>query len=334
MRRKSRRAPAQPDARFSMDEFALIRRYFANGGAARDDVVLGIGDDAAVLRVPDGHELVVSTDNLVADIHFPATLDADAVGYRALAVNLSDLAAMGAEPAWALLAITLPEADESWLERFSRGFFRLASQFDVALVGGNVARGPLNIAVTAHGLVPAGTALKRTGAQPGDAVFVTGHPGDAAAGLRLIQSGHPDMHHACVQRFCFPEPRVTAGVALRGIASSAIDISDGLLADLSHLLEGGKLGARLELADLPLSAEILQTEALDSARQHALSGGDDYELCFTVPQHRLPQLDAAVARFGCTVTRIGIVDAHPGLRLRDAHGEVHGVSAAGHRHFI
>lgn len=316
-----------------MDEFALIRRYFASGGAARGDVVLGIGDDAAVLRVPEGHELVVTTDNLVAGVHFPVTLDAESIGYRTLAANLSDLAAMGAEPAWALLAITLPEADENWLERFSRGFFRLAMQHHVALVGGNVAHGPLNIAVTAHGLIPAGAALKRTGAQPGDAIFVTGHPGDAAAGLKLIQSGHTDLRHACVQRFCFPEPRIAAGVALRGVASSVIDVSDGLLADLSHLLEGGNIGATLELAALPLSADILRMETLGAAREYALSGGDDYELCFTVPQNRLSQLDAVAANSGCRVTRIGTIDAESGLHMRDANGVVRGVNPAGYRHF-
>ncbi|MGH8401471.1 MAG: thiamine-phosphate kinase, partial [Gammaproteobacteria bacterium] len=267
-----------------MDEFALIRHYFTGGGTMRDDIVLGIGDDGAVLRVPEGQELVVSTDSLVSGLHFPVALDPEAVGYRALAVNLSDLAAMGAEPAWALLALTFPEVDEAWLEKFSRGFFSLAGKHSVALVGGNVARGPLNITITAHGLIPTGQALMRKGARPGDAVCVTGHLGDAAAGLELLQTGQADVDDVCVRRFCFPEPRVAAGIALRGIASAMIDVSDGLLADLSHLLETGGIGATVELARLPLSKRIVEMHAIEAARRLALTGGDDYELCFTVAQ--------------------------------------------------
>ena len=316
-----------------MDEFALIRHYFVDGGVTRDDVVLGIGDDAAVLRVPHGQELVVTTDSLVSAVHFPVGLDAEAIGYRALAANLSDLAAMGAQPAWVLLAITLPEADAEWLKKFSRGFFRLAKEHNVALIGGNVARGPLNITITAHGLVPAGHALTRTGARPGDAVYVTGHPGDAAAGLQLIQAGRYEPGNVCVQRFCYPEPRIAAGLALRGIATAAIDISDGLLADLSHLLEAGNRGATLELAGLPLSACLRESQAADAARRLALTGGDDYELCFTVSAGKLPALEECVNEFGCPVTRIGTVDAEPGLRLRDEHGEAVEMDATGYRHF-
>ncbi|HEX6549666.1 MAG TPA: thiamine-phosphate kinase [Gammaproteobacteria bacterium] len=316
-----------------MDEFALIRHYFVDGGAMRDDVVLGIGDDAAVLRVPPGQELVVTTDSLVSGVHFPAGLDAEAIGYRALAANLSDLAAMGAQPAWVLLAITLPEVDAAWLKKFSRGFFRLAKQHNVALIGGNVARGPLNITITAHGLVPAGHALTRTGARPGDAVFVTGHPGDAAAGLQLIQVGRHEPGNVCVQRFCYPEPRIAAGLALRGVASAAIDISDGLLADLSHLLEADNCGATLELAGLPLSTCLRELQAVDAARRLALTGGDDYELCFTVPTDNVPALQECVKAFGCAVTRIGMIDGERGLRLRDEQGTVSSIDPAGYLHF-
>jgi thiamine-monophosphate kinase len=316
-----------------MDEFALIRHYFADGGAMRGDVVRGIGDDAAVLRVPEDQELVVTTDSLVAGVHFPPELDPDAIGYRALAANLSDLAAMGAEPAWVLLALTLPEADEKWLEGFSQGFFRLAKSHHVALVGGNVARGPLNITITAHGLVPAGQALTRKGAQPGDAILVTGNPGDAAAGLELIQNGYGDSKDKCVRRFCYPEPRVAAGMALRGIANAVIDISDGMLADLSHLLEAGDVGATLELHRLPLSESLLAIDSADAARSLALTGGDDYELCFTVAQENLPGLQPRLTGFGCPVTCIGSIDAEPGLRLRDVHGETSNVPADGYHHF-
>src|SRR5690242_15525453 len=195
-----------------MDEFGIIRRFFAAEAGTRADVALGIGDDAALLRVPPGHELAVSTDSLVAGVHFPIGLPADAVGHRALASNLSDLAAMGAAPAWVLLALTLPEPDEAWLEAFSRGFFALARRHGVALVGGNMARGPLNITLTVHGHVPEGRALTRAGAQVGDLVYVTGHPGDAAAGLKLLQAGKADMQHPCVRRFAFPEPRLAAEI--------------------------------------------------------------------------------------------------------------------------
>ncbi|HEX5339892.1 MAG TPA: thiamine-phosphate kinase [Gammaproteobacteria bacterium] len=316
-----------------MDEFALIRRYFSGGGVVRDDTLLGIGDDAAVLHVPEACELVVTADNLVSGVHFPAGLDPYAVGYRALAANLSDLAAMGAEPAWVLLSLTLPTADEHWLAEFARGFFAVAARFNIALVGGNLARGPLNVAITAHGLVPAGKALTRNGARAGDAVFVTGHPGDAAAGLKQIQSGTFDMDDACVRRFCHPEPRVAAGIALRDIASAMIDVSDGLLADLAHLLEADALGATLELANLPLSARLIELHGMEAARQLALTGGDDYELCFSMPEARVPELQAGLAVCGCIVTRIGGMDAEPGLRLRDQHGDVRPAAATGYRHF-
>lgn len=316
-----------------MDEFALIRRYFTDGGVMRADTVLGIGDDAAVLRVPDDRQLVVTTDSLVSGVHFPAELQPDAIGHRALAANLSDLAAMGAEPAWVLLALTLPEADERWLESFSEGFFRLARSHHVALVGGNVARGPLNITITAHGLVPSGQALMRKGARPGDAVYVTGHPGDAAAGLKLIQSGHGDTSNDCVQRFCYPEPRAAAGIGLRGIASAMIDISDGLLADLSHLLAASDVGATLELAGLPLSQTLLASFPAETGRHLGLTGGDDYELCFTVPNERLSELHRRVADLGCEVTRIGSIETEAGLRLRDEHGNLKGTDSLGYRHF-
>ncbi|HET7921575.1 MAG TPA: thiamine-phosphate kinase [Gammaproteobacteria bacterium] len=316
-----------------MDEFALIRHFFATGGVSRGDVTLGIGDDAALLRVPPGHELAVSTDNLVADVHFPDSLDARAVGHRALAVNLSDLAAMGAQPAWALMSLTLPQPDEAWLAAFARGFLELAHAFEVALVGGNLARGPLNIAVTVHGFVPAGQALTRAGAETGDAIYVTGHPGDAAAGLRLIQSGGFDPSHPCVQRFGFPRPRIAAGLALRGLASAAIDVSDGLLADLGHLLETHALGARLDEAAVPLSPELLALYPRADALGLALGGGDDYELCFTLPPARQAEAAARFKALDCAMTRIGIVESAPGLRGVNADGVLHEYPPAGYRHF-
>ena len=299
-----------------MDEFELIRRYFSSGSAKRPDVVLGVGDDAALLRVSEGQELAVTTDSLLPGVHFPADLDPAAVGYRALAANLSDLAAMGAEPAWALLALPLSEVDESWLEAFSRGFFALAKQHQVALVGGNLARGPLNITITVQGFIPKGQALLRSGAKPGDRIFVTGHPGDAAAGLKLIQSGNMDESDPCVGRFAYPEPRVRAGMALRGLASACIDISDGLLADLGHILESSSVGATVLTVKLPLSKRLLALQGREAAQQLALTGGDDYELLFTASPERQELIEDELTVLDCPVACIGSIDAEPGLRCQ------------------
>ena len=316
-----------------MDEFQLIRRYFVRAAKPRSDVSLGIGDDAALLRVPAGQELAVSTDSLLSGLHFPADLAAEAVGHRALAANLSDLAAMGAAPAWVLMALTLPEADEAWLEGFSRGFFALADEHDVALVGGNMARGPLNVTLTVHGLVEQGTALTRSGAQVGDLVYVTGHPGDAAAGLKLLQAGRVDPAHPCVRRFTHPEPRIAAGRALRSLASSAIDVSDGLIADLGHLLEARSFGAKLSLERLPVSTELLALHGQEGAWRLALTGGDDYELCFTVHAQRAAEAEARLMQAGCAVTCIGAIEATPGIHCVDRKGTLHEYPRPGHRHF-
>jgi thiamine-monophosphate kinase len=315
-----------------MDEFQLIRRYFSQGSAARADVKLGVGDDAALLIPPPGCELVATVDSLVADVHFPIDLGSRAVGHRALAVSLSDLAAMGAEPAWALLALTLPEVDEDWLQGFSQGFLALATQHGVALVGGNVARGPLNISVTLQGTVPAGEALTRQGAKPGDIIYVTGHPGDAAAGLKLLQAGQPDLRDVCVTRFAFPNPRVAAGIALRGLAGAAIDVSDGLLADLGHLLAASRVGARIEMSSLPMSERLLELHGRQKGCELALQGGDDYELCFTIPAARTAELAARSQRLACPVTRIGSIEESAGLRVMDGDREVR-IAAYGYRHF-
>ncbi|MGB9429750.1 MAG: thiamine-phosphate kinase [Gammaproteobacteria bacterium] len=317
-----------------MDEFELIRHYLCAQNAQRDDVRLGIGDDAAVLRVPAGQELAVSVDTLVAGVHFPAGLAADAVGHRALAVNLSDLAAMGAEPAWALLALTLPETDERWIAGFARGLFALAQDFNVALVGGNLARGPLNVSVTVHGFVPTGQALTRSGAGPGDQIFVTGHLGDAAAGLQKLQA-RADAHarDACIRRFAFPEPRIEVGMALRGIASAAIDISDGLAADLGHILEASGVGARLDVECVPLSSALLKHGSREQAQTLALVGGDDYELCFSVPSERLAMLESRKDKLDCTVTGIGQVTEVLGLRCVGKNGMDWKLNDLGYKHF-
>ncbi|MGA9853459.1 MAG: thiamine-phosphate kinase [Gammaproteobacteria bacterium] len=317
-----------------MDEFELIRHFFSNQAVRREDVLLGIGDDAAIVNVPKGQELAVSVDSLVAGVHFPTGLDAYSVGHRALAVNLSDLAAMGADPAWALLALTLPETDEQWLLNFARGFFALAQRFHVTLVGGNLAHGPLNITVTVHGFVPAGQALGRQGAHPGDWIFVTGYLGDAAAGLQELQAG-ADVHATdqCVRRFGFPDPRIEAGMALRGIGSAMIDVSDGLVADLGHILEASGVGARIDVEQLPLSPSLLEHHSRDQAQALALSGGDDYELCFTLPSGRVPLLEARKDILGCAVTRIGEVTADRSLRTIRQDGSDWPLHRKGYQHF-
>jgi thiamine-monophosphate kinase len=316
-----------------MDEFELIRRFFTLGPVQRADVVLGVGDDAALLKVPAGAELAVTTDSLVAGVHFPTELDPSAVGHRSLAANLSDLAAMGAEPAWVLLALTLPEANKTWLEGFSRGFFVLAKQHRLQLVGGNIARGPLNITIIAQGFVPEGQALRRSGARVGDNIFVTGHPGDAAAGLKLMQSGKADIGDPCVRRFAYPEPRVQAGLAMRGLASACVDVSDGLLADLGRILESSKVGATLLTAKLPLSKRLLELQDREAAEQLALTGGDDYELCFTAPAEHQQALEAKLRALECPVACIGSVDAEHGLRCLEGSGHDLKLTELGYKHF-
>jgi thiamine-monophosphate kinase len=306
-----------------MGEFELIERYFRSAGSAlersRADVVLGIGDDAAVLRVPSGRELVAALDTLVEGRHFPVDCPADSIGHRALAVNLSDLAAMGADPAWFLLALTLPRADEHFLESLSRGLFELARAHGVALVGGDTTAGPLSLSVQALGTVTAGQALRRSGAAPGDLVYVSGTPGDAAAGLRLLMARGPESTNAheseLLRRFLFPEPRVELGLQLRGVASACIDVSDGLAADAGRLAAASGCAATLDAGALPLSDALRESCEVGESLAHALRGGDDYELCFTVPPLRRQELELRLTNVKCRVTCIGNFTAGSGVRI-------------------
>lgn len=318
-----------------MGEFELIARIRSRAGS-RDDVLLGIGDDAALLRVPPGMDLVVSTDTLNAGVHFPLDIAAADIGWKALAVNLSDLAAMGATPAWCTLALSLPKAESAWLDAFLDGFCALADLHDVALVGGDTTRGPLSITVTAHGLVPHGAALRRAGAQLNDDVWISGTLGDAAAGLALLSplpKGGGGKHYAnLLLRLNRPTPRVALGIALRGVASACIDVSDGLVADLGHVLNASGVGAELEPATLPMSAGL---NAFDPAKREAfqLSGGDDYELCFTAPATSADRVLVAAASADTSVTRIGRIQEGDGLRLRLADGTSRRCEPSGYRHF-
>lgn len=334
----------------SASEFDLIRRYFTEPAGGRADVQLGIGDDAAVLRPPLGMELVAAIDTLVAGVHFPPDTDAESIGHKALAVNLSDLAAMGAEPAWAMLALTLPQADERWLAGFARGFFALARAHNVALIGGDTTRGPLTVSVQIQGFVPPGAAFRRGGARPGDVIYVTGTLGDAGLALLLGREpgiGSPDTRAYLRRRLDRPQPRVQEALRLRGLAQAAIDVSDGLLADLGHILEASGVGATLDLAQLPLSPafraglDALSAAAHPVLRQFtsglawadlALSSGDDYELCFTVSPHQRVQMDALTAA-GLPCTCIGAIDAEPGLRCRLADGSPYQPPRCGYDHF-
>ena len=319
----------------SLGEFELIKRFFADAGPRCEDVTLGIGDDAALVRVPDGTELAVTVDTIVAGVHFPLDTPAEDIGYRALAVNLSDIAAMGAMPAWATLALTLPAADERWLEGFCAGFFSLARAHDVTLIGGDTTAGPLTITVQIMGHVPSGKALRRGGAQLGDLIFVSGHVGDAAAGLALIEKRAETSNEAhrdyLIERFLRPVPRIGLGRALRGLASAMIDVSDGLGADLGHILEASGVGARLDPARLPMSGALTATFEPKRALELALGGGDDYELCFTLAprhEHLIPGIESAA---GCALSRIGVIDSRPGLALQD--GTAVSQSVRGFDHF-
>jgi len=320
------------DAAGRASEFSLIERIRARAGA-RADVLLGIGDDAALLRVPEGQELVLSTDTLVAGVHFPEETAPADIGWKALAVNLSDLAAMAATPAWVSLALTLPEAEADWLDAFLDGFCELADEHGVAIVGGDTTRGPLSITLSVHGFAPAGQALRRAGARVNDDVWVTGTLGDAAGALRQWQGG--GLQSAKLRyRLDRPTPRVAAGLSLRGLASAAIDLSDGLAADLGHVLRASGAGAELELGRLPTSRTLAEHFSDDEARWRLqLTGGDDYELCFTAAPADAFAIEQAMAACDLNATVVGRITAEPGLRLLQPDGSSFEVAAGGFEHF-
>lgn len=319
----------------ALSEFDLIRRYFQDATPLSDDVCCGIGDDAAVVRVPSGKELVLAMDTLVSGVHFPTDTRPADIGYKSLAVNLSDLAAMGADPCWVTLSLTLTEPDENWLQCFMDGFGQLAREYGLSLIGGDTTRGPLSITILVHGLVPEGRAIKRKGASPGDRIYISGHPGDAALALEIINgnvTGVNDQQKMyLLARLNRPTPRLELGRSLRGIASSAIDVSDGLDADLGHILEAGSVGADMQLAQLPLSDALLALPE-ERAWQLALSGGDDYELCFTVPESKAPEIDGLSVP-ECHLACIGTISEKAGQRWWCRDGNEFKPSDTGYRHF-
>ncbi len=310
-----------------MDEFAIIHRFFTwpkrNGRT-----LLGVGDDAALIR-PVDRPIAITTDTLVEGVHFLPEAPSESVGHRALAVNLSDLAAMGAEPSWALLAMTLPEADIGWLERFRRGAERLARRYGIDLIGGDTTRGPCTVVtVTALGEVPEGEVLRRFGAKAGDLVCVTGTLGDAALGLKMLKGEIMWRSEEAVRRHLFPEPQVGAGLLLRGRATACIDLSDGLLADLGHILEASGVGATLEWEALPLSPAVRRYLSESGDRLFPLREGEDYHLCFTLP----PAKQSVLEDLGLAFYPIGTIEGRRGLRIRD-RGEEVALEPLGYRHF-
>ncbi|HWM71878.1 MAG TPA: thiamine-phosphate kinase [Steroidobacteraceae bacterium] len=319
----------------SLSEFALIDRYFRKAGAMRADVHLGVGDDAALLQSPPGAQLVAAIDTLVEGVHFPPGSPPASIGHRVLAVNLSDLAAMGARPAWALLALTIPKIDERWLEEFTGGFAALARSHDVALVGGNTTSGPLSLTIQILGHVAKSTALLRSGGRAGDRVFVSGTPGDAAAGLAIEQAkltASSEAERYLRKRFLYPSPRLALGDCLRSYATACIDVSDGLLGDAGKLARASGCGVELVFDDLPVSEELVIAVGERRARELALTGGEDYELCFTVPPAEIDRLrhNLPPERWGYCC--IGALREAPGSVVTSG-GNVIEFSHSGHDHF-
>lgn len=298
-----------------MKEFDLIDRYFNRRSQNRDGVVLGIGDDSALLKPPANTYLAVSTDTLVEGIHFTPDIPAKDLGYRSLAVSLSDMAAMGAEAAWVMLSLNLPEVQPVWLEDFSDGFFELMDKYDLQLVGGNTTSGPLSVTTHVTGFIPPEMEIKRSGARPGDLIYVTGTLGDAALALYLMKQ-QESVSSYLLSRYHRPTPRVETGLFLRAKANAMIDISDGLAGDLNHILEQSHVGAKIWVEKLPLSTEMKETVqrltgSLSLAFELALAGGDDYELCFTIS----PSNEAEYLKNHPGCTCIGVVESVPGLKL-------------------
>ena len=317
-----------------MDEFALIRQFF-DRSVGDVSVLIGVGDDGAVLSTDAGRKIVTVIDTLVEEVHFPSSLAAADIGFRSVAVNLSDMAAMGARPRWMTLALTLDRADERWLQQFADGLYDAAGEYGVSLVGGDTTKGGQKvITVSVIGDVDDGKALTRSGAQVDDNLYVSGTPGDAATGLSLLQendAGSQEKRYLAA-RFARPAARVDLGQSLAGIASGAIDVSDGLYSDLARLLASSNVGGTLELDAIPLSAQLISVAGDESALQSALSGGDDYELCFAAPPAHSARIQKLSAELGVPITRIGCVISGSGLDCTRGDSPV-AYSDAGFTHF-
>lgn len=314
----------------SMDEFSIIKQYFSTISPHRKEVILGIGDDAAGIRVPADQLLLVSTDTLVADVHFKMDWDAYDIASRAVRVNVSDIAAMGGQPVWMVLSLTLPNADQNWLERFSLGLQDQLQAYNMALVGGNLARGPLSITITIHGLVPEQHVVTRHGAQRGDRIYVSGLLGAAAQAVALLKKH--SVPEPLMQALLHPKPRVEWRNILQTYATAAIDISDGLLADLNHIATASGLGACLMLDSIPIHPWVQQYQG-DHAVEFVLEGGDDYELCFTVSPANEDAMRDALASQGLTAYRIGMMESAKGLRGQKGTQAPILLETKGYQHF-
>ncbi len=313
----------------ALAEFTLINRFFTQQAVKNSSTCLGIGDDCALLAIPDGYELAITTDTMVENVHFFADADPEQLGHKLLAVNLSDLASMGAKPLSVTLALTLPKVDEAWLKAFANGFLNLAQRYHVDLIGGDTTAGSLTLTVQALGLVPRGKGLKRSTAQVGDAIYMTGALGDAGLGLKITQGYFCQHPEAALKRFNQPEPQIAAGLVLRDFATSCIDLSDGLAGDLAHILEQSQVGACLDWAALPLSAAVLAYIKDTGDWSMPLTAGDDYELCFTVSAANVSIFEQS-ALF--PYTKIGIIEAAHGLRLAKS-GNIQPLTVTGFEHF-
>lgn len=310
----------------AVSEFGLIDRYFKQQAVRNASTRLGIGDDCALLSIPNGYELAITTDTMVENVHFLPNTNPEWLGHKLLAVNLSDLASMGAKPLSVLLALTLPTVDEQWLASFAKGFLGLAERYEVDLIGGDTTAGTLTLTVQALGLVPVQGAMKRSGAQVGDIICMTGWLGEAGLGLKIAQGHYAcDDGEAALARLHHPEPQVTAGLAIRELASACIDISDGLAADLGHITAQSGVGACLEWERLPLSQPVKQYIAATGDWQMPIGAGDDYELCFTVNPARLKSLSIPY-------TPIGVIDQNNGVRINKS-GNIQSLHRQGYEHF-
>ncbi len=317
-------------------EFGMISRFLDRGRfQTGKDVIVGPGDDCALVTVPPGFCMAYSIDTCVAGVHFPSDSSAETVAYRSLGSSVSDLAAMGATPHVFTIALTLPDNDLDWLEQFAVAMGEMAGELDIMLAGGDLTRGPLTVTVHVTGLLRQGDGMLRSGAKPGDFIYVSGTLGDAAAGLQYLvanQMGTSAEIDYLVARFCRPQPRIALGLELVNIASAAIDISDGLMADLGHICESSAVGARVEAAWIPLSMALRTTESSVRAQEFGINGGDDYELCITVPPTRAGQLEAISERTGVALTRIGSITADPLVVCVGPDGEPL-VTKRGYQHF-
>lgn len=317
-----------------MNEFSLINAYFKSIKPRRKDVIFGIGDDAACLRIPEGTDLLVSTDTLVDGVHFLSDWDAYDIASRAVKVNVSDMAAMAAMPCWVSLALTLPKLDEPWLKRFSQGLADSLHEYQIDLIGGDTTRGPLTITLTIHGQAPSGQVIRRSGAQIGDKILVSGHLGAAALAVSLLDRDNIPLHERTklMEKLLHPIPRLDLIPILREYATAAIDVSDGLSADLNHILEASQLGATLELNKIPIHPLVHHYQK-ERAIDFAISGGDDYEICFTVPALKEHSCLSALKTAGMECAVVGVINQHPGMSAKVLTGDVIPLQSRGYSHF-